>query len=198
MEKERRNRFWLVGCLVFWSCFLARQDAPPQAVEKIIEVKATNFEYVGDSYKLAVVDSQKCFVFSGSETDTLWAVVVLNEALLLRDVDLISATPSELQGQVYRVELYDLLLNNDSDTVGYTFKHREEPKVILQFKTGDERLNRRQKVTVQMKLEEVNEFLIGNAVGILVTRMPQLLEDHNGRSYFFGVRLHTAENEHLR
>lgn len=195
MEKEHRIKFWLVGCVVFWSCFLARQDAPPQAVERIVEVKAAQFEYVGQSYKMALVDSQQCFVLSGSSKDTLWGVAFLDEDILLREVDLISATPTENERQVYQVELYDLLLNAVADTADYTFKNRNESEATLLFKTGDARLNRRQSVTERMSLTEVNEFLTGNAVGILVVRLPQLLEDHGGKSYFFGIRLHVATTE---
>lgn len=192
MEKERRIKFWLVGCLAFWSCFLARQDAPPQAIEKVVEVKAVNFEYVGRNYRMALVDSQQCFVFSGSSRDTLWAVSFLNEDILLKEVNLVSATPTEIERQVYQVELYDLLVNAVTDTADYTFKNRNEPEAILTFKAGDARLNRRQRLTEYVRLDELNEFLSGNAVGILVTRLPQLLEDQGGKSYFFGVSLHVA------
>lgn len=192
MEKERRIKFWLVGCVVFWSCFLARQDAPPQAIERVVEIKAEQFEYIGRSYKMAFIDSQRCFIFSGSGKDTLWGVAFLDEDILLREVNLISATPTETERQVYQVELYDLLLGAAADTADWTFKNRGEPEAVLQFKTGDARMHRRQKLTEYMSLGETSEFLSGNGVGILVTRMPQLLDDQGGKSCLFGVNLHAA------
>jgi hypothetical protein len=171
---------------------LARQDAPPQAIERVVEIKAEQFEYIGRSYKMAFIDSQRCFIFSGSGKDTLWGVAFLDEDILLREVNLISATPTETERQVYQVELYDLLLGAAADTADWTFKNRGEPEAVLQFKTGDARMHRRQKLTEYMSLGETSEFLSGNGVGILVTRMPQLLDDQGGKSCLFGVNLHAA------
>lgn len=192
MKFKAYKKLWPILTAMIWSCFLARRDAPPQAIERIIEVKAVNFEYVGRNYRMALVDSQQCFVFSGSSRDTLWAVAFLNEDILLKEVNLVSATPTETERQVYQVELYDLLINAATDTADWTFRNRNEPEAIITFKAGDYRLHKRQKLTEYMRLDELNEFLSGNAVGILVTRLPQLLEDQGGKSCFFGVSLHVA------
>lgn len=192
MKFKAYRKFWLILTAMIWSCFLARRDAPPQAIERIVEVKAASFEYVGRSYRMALIDSQQCFIFSGSSKDTLWAVAFLGEDILLKEVNLVSATPTETERQVYQIELYDLIVNATTDTADWTFKNRGEPEAVLMFRAGDYRLHKRQKLTEYMKLDELNEFLSGNAVGILATRLPQLLEDQGGKSYFFGISLHVA------
>lgn len=190
MEKEHRIWFCFAGCLVFWSCFLARQDVSPQVVEKIIEVKAEKFKTTANHYNTTTLDSQFCFIFCGFHSDTLWTAVTLGEALLVRTVDLIVATPAETERQVYKIELYDILLGGEEDTAAYTYENRNKPEAVLIFKAGDARRRQRQKLTERMALVELNKFMDGNMVGILVTRMPQFMEDRNGKSYFFQVNLH--------